>query len=186
VVRSDCANTFKCRDCLHINDLARWTPGGLAISLHVRRQRPRLSISAFSVQSLSNRCPISVRAQDRGKTDAQGRELQERRGEIRDLARRRLATRISRKTVPTSPKNVKRKLAKAPKKKASGASIGKQRKRGRTRLVRQGLRSSDTTTWVPSRYAFAEMAVWRCANPCVPVRRVDPSGIGRSSKFIMP
>jgi chromosome segregation ATPase len=81
-----------------------------------------------------------LRAQDRRKTDAQGRELQERREEIRDLARRRLATRLRRKTVVTLAKNAKKKIAKKPKRKAFAASIGKQRKRGRTRLVRQGHR----------------------------------------------
>jgi hypothetical protein len=54
-----------------------------------------------------------LRAQDRGKTDAQGRELRERRDEIRDLARRRLTTRLRRKPVTMPAKNAKRKLAKA-------------------------------------------------------------------------
>ena len=81
-----------------------------------------------------------LRAQDRGKTDAQGRELQERRDQIRDLARRRLATRLRRKTVVTSAKNAKKTPAKRPKKKALATSIRKRGKRGRTRLVRQGHR----------------------------------------------
>jgi hypothetical protein len=81
-----------------------------------------------------------LRAQDRGKTDAQGRELQERRDQIRDLARRRLATRLRRKTVVTSAKNAKKTPAKRPKKKALATSIRKRGKMGRTRLVRQGHR----------------------------------------------
>jgi hypothetical protein len=51
-----------------------------------------------------------LRVQDRGKTDTQGCELQERRVEIRDLARRRLATRLRRKTVITSAKDAKKKM----------------------------------------------------------------------------
>jgi chromosome segregation ATPase len=81
-----------------------------------------------------------LRAQDRGKTDAQGRELQERREEIRDLARRRLATRLRRKAAISFTKNTAKKTAKKPVKKRLSASIGKRRKRGRTRLVRQGHR----------------------------------------------
>jgi hypothetical protein len=75
------------------------------------------------------RAEQELRAQDRGKTEAQGRELNERREEIRDLARRRLATRLRRKTVSTSAKNAKKKIAKKPKRKALAASIGKQSKR---------------------------------------------------------
>jgi hypothetical protein len=81
-----------------------------------------------------------LRAQDRGKTAARGRELQDRRDEIRDLARRRLATGLRRKTVITSENNAKKKPAKKPKKKTFAAAIGKRRKRGRIRSVRQGHR----------------------------------------------
>jgi hypothetical protein len=77
-----------------------------------------------------------LRAQDQAKTDAQGRELQERRGEIRDLARGRLATRLRGKATITSAKNAKQKIAKNLKKKAFPRTIGKQRKRGWTQSVR--------------------------------------------------
>jgi hypothetical protein len=81
-----------------------------------------------------------LRAQDREKTDAQGRELQERRSEMRDLARRRLATRKRRKTAIAQAKTAKKKVVQRLKKKALAVSIGKRRKKGRTRLVRQGHR----------------------------------------------
>jgi plasmid replication DNA-binding protein KfrA len=100
--------------------------------VHLREQVSQLTAMLGAEQEL--------RAQDRGKTDAQGRELQERRGEIRDLARRRLATRLRRKAVFAQAKTTKKKVVKKPKKKALAASIGKRRKRGRTRLVRQGHR----------------------------------------------
>jgi hypothetical protein len=100
--------------------------------VHLREQVSQLTAMLGAEQEL--------RAQDRGKTDAQDRELQERREEIRDLARRRLATRLRRKTVIAQAKAAKKKVVKRPKKKALAASIGKRRKRGRTRLVRQGHR----------------------------------------------
>ena len=81
------------------------------------------------------RAEQELRAQDRGKTEAQGRELTERREEIRDLARRRLAKRLRRKTVSTSAKNAKKKIAKKPKRKALAASIGKQSKRERIHFL---------------------------------------------------
>jgi chromosome segregation ATPase len=100
--------------------------------VHLREQVGQLTAMLKAEQEL--------RAQDRGKTDAQGRELEERRGEIRDLARRRLATRKRRKTGVALAKIAKTKRPKTPKTKALAASIGKRRKRGRTRLVRQGHR----------------------------------------------
>lgn len=83
----------------------------------------------------------SLRAQDRNKAAAQDRELQERREEIQDLAIRRLAPRDLKK-VDRKPAKVGKAVStrKKLKKKARLASIGKRRKRGRTRLVRQGHR----------------------------------------------
>jgi hypothetical protein len=82
----------------------------------------------------------ALRAQDRGKLDFQGIELQGRRDELRDLARRRLASRVRRKAKAAAPKVVKRKLPLRPKKKALAAATGTRRKKGRTRLVRRGHR----------------------------------------------
>jgi hypothetical protein len=81
-----------------------------------------------------------LRAQAQGKTDAQGRELQQRRGEVRDMASRRLAPRVRRKLVEKSAKRPKKPIAKKARKKQRLASIEKRSKRGRTRLVRQGHR----------------------------------------------
>ena len=81
-----------------------------------------------------------LRAQDQGKTHAQGRELQERRGEIRELASRRLAPRVRRNIIKKSAKLAKKPMPKKAAKKRRSASIGKRTKRGRTRLVRQGHR----------------------------------------------
>jgi len=74
-----------------------------------------------------------LRAQDRGKTHAQGRELQERRGELRDLASRRLAPRGRRKRVRKTGKVSKKAIPKKARKKQPSASIAKRRKRIRTR-----------------------------------------------------
>jgi hypothetical protein len=100
--------------------------------VHLREQVGQLTVMLKAEQEL--------RAQDRGKTDAQGRELQERRTEIRDLARRRLATRLRRKAAISSTKSPAKRTARKPAKKRLSAPIAKRRKRGRTRLVRQGHR----------------------------------------------
>jgi hypothetical protein len=81
-----------------------------------------------------------LRAQDRGRTDAQGRELHERRGEVRDLAERRLAPRLRQKVASKATKKLRRSTAKKPGKRRVSVSIGNRRKKGRTRLVRQGHR----------------------------------------------
>jgi hypothetical protein len=81
-----------------------------------------------------------MRAQDRSKTDAQGRELQQRREELRNLAQRRLAGRIAQKTAKKSTKNAKQAIAKRLKTKRFSGPKRKAAKRGRTRLVRQGHR----------------------------------------------
>ncbi len=79
-----------------------------------------------------------LRAQDRGKLDFQGIELQGRRDELRDLARRRLASRMRRKAKAAPPKAAKRKLPVRPKKKGLAGGAGTRRKKGRTRLVKRG------------------------------------------------
>jgi hypothetical protein len=79
-----------------------------------------------------------LRAQARGKLDSQGAELQGRREELRDFARRRLASRIRRKARAALPKVAKRKLPVRPKKKGLVASAAKRRKQGRARSVRRG------------------------------------------------
>jgi hypothetical protein len=71
---------------------------------------------------------------------AQGRELQEHRSDVRELAGRRLAPRVRRKIAKKSVKLPKKQAAKKGQEKQRSASIGKRRKRGRTRLVRQGHR----------------------------------------------
>jgi len=83
-----------------------------------------------------------LRAQARGKLDLQGSELQARREELRDLARRRLASRTRRKAKAAPPRATKRKLPVRPKNKKKGpaAPVGTRRKKRRTRLVRRGHR----------------------------------------------
>jgi len=74
-----------------------------------------------------------LRAQDRGKTDAQDRELQERRGEIKDLAARKLSGRARRKVARQSAQTTGKLMAKKPRKKPRSAPMGKRRKRIRAR-----------------------------------------------------
>jgi chromosome segregation ATPase len=100
--------------------------------VHLREQVSQLTAMLSAEQEL--------RAQDRGKSNTQSRELQERRDELRDLARRRLATRLRRKVTVSSTRRTGKKASKKPGKKQLSASIGKRRKRGRTQLVRQGHR----------------------------------------------
>jgi chromosome segregation ATPase len=100
--------------------------------VHLREQVGQLTAMLKAEQEM--------RAQDRGKSNTQSRELQERRDELRDLARRRLATRLRQKARSSSEKTPAKKTQKKPAKRQIAASIGKRRKRGRTRLVRQGHR----------------------------------------------
>jgi hypothetical protein len=100
--------------------------------VHLREQVGQLTAMLKAEQEL--------RAQDRGKSNTQSRELQERRDELRDLARRRLAMRLRRKAAIPSQKTATKKATKKQEKKRVSVSVGKQRKSGRTRLVRQGHR----------------------------------------------
>ncbi len=80
-----------------------------------------------------------LRARDRDRADARGRELEQRRAELREVARRRLAAKGSRQIV-AAPRAARRKSAKARKKNMSArpkVTSGKSRTK---RLVRQGHR----------------------------------------------
>jgi hypothetical protein len=81
-----------------------------------------------------------LRAHARGRLDLQGAELQSRRDELREFARRRLASRIRRKTKGTPPKAANREPSVRLKRKGVLAAAGERRKKGRTRLVRRGHR----------------------------------------------
>jgi len=78
-----------------------------------------------------------LRAQDRHTASTQRRELDQRRTQILDLARRRLAAKISRKAATAPTAVVSRKSAKAPKRKTSAARMPKKRKSDRARIVKR-------------------------------------------------
>lgn len=82
----------------------------------------------------------ALRAQDRGKSDLQGAELQRRRDELRDLARRRLASRMHRKAKAAPSQVTKRSRPAKPKRKGRAAAAGARGKKGRTLIRRQGHR----------------------------------------------
>jgi chromosome segregation ATPase len=89
--------------------------------VHLREQVGQFSALLKAEQEL--------RSQAQGKSNTQSRELQERRDELRDLARRRLATRLHQRAGISSAKNPAKKTAKKPAKKRVSASVGKRRKR---------------------------------------------------------
>lgn len=78
-----------------------------------------------------------LRAQDRQTASTQSRELDQRRTQILDLARRRLAAKIRRKADTDRTATVPRKREKRPKKKASAARMPKKRKSARTRILKR-------------------------------------------------
>jgi hypothetical protein len=81
-----------------------------------------------------------LRARDRQTASTQRRELDQRRTQILDLARRRLTVKMSRKADAGPTASVPRKRAKRPIGKASAARMPQKRKSGKTRIVKRARR----------------------------------------------
>jgi len=81
-----------------------------------------------------------LRAQDVQTSAAQRRELEQRRTQILDLARRRFAVKMSRKAASASTAAVQRKRPKQPKRKALAARVPKNAKPLRTRIAKRARR----------------------------------------------
>jgi len=82
----------------------------------------------------------ALRAQDRGTAAAQHRELEVRKRQILELARRRLGAKMSRKAAIAPATAVQRKRVNGPKRKASAALVPPKRKTARTRTVKRARR----------------------------------------------